>query len=59
MNFDSNSVTLKIWDRETAHHTLEAAIAHVSNSANAPRDRVKVIRTGPDIFTVGLHEELS
>jgi hypothetical protein len=59
MNFESNSVTLKIWDRDTLHHTLEAAISHISSSANAPRDRVKVIRTGPDVFTVGLHEELS
>ena len=59
MTFESNSVTLKIWDQETLHHTLDAAVAHVSRSTNAPKDRVKVIRTGPDIFTVGLGEEMS
>ncbi|WP_138417076.1 hypothetical protein [Sinomonas gamaensis] len=59
MTFESNSVTVKIWDRETAHHTLEAAVAHISRSANAPRDRVKVIRTGPNIFTVGIGEEMA
>jgi hypothetical protein len=44
----------KIWDHSTIDHTLEAAIAHVSTSANAPRDQVRVTRSGPSVFTVSL-----
>ncbi len=54
MNFESHSMTLKIWDHSTMDHTLEAAIAHVSTKANAPRDRVRVTRSGPNVFTVSL-----
>ncbi|NKX50892.1 hypothetical protein HER39_09995 [Arthrobacter deserti] len=59
MNFESHSMTLKIWDRSTVDHTLEAAIAHISTSANAPRDRVRVTRSGPNVFTVSLAGEMS
>ncbi|WP_165788218.1 hypothetical protein [Arthrobacter glacialis] len=54
MNFESNSLTLKIWDRSTIEHTLETAISHVSTKANAPRDLVKVTRSGPNLFTVSV-----
>lgn len=54
MNFELNTLTLKIWDQSTIDHTLEAAIAHVSSKANAPRDRVKVTRSGPNVFTVNV-----
>jgi hypothetical protein len=47
-------MTLKIWDRSTMDHTLEAAITHVSTRANAPKDQVKVTRSGPNVFTVSL-----
>ncbi|WP_197061873.1 hypothetical protein [Sinomonas humi] len=57
MSFDSHSVTLKIWDPSTLDHTLDAAITHVSTKASAPRDRVKVVRSGPDTFTVHLSED--
>ncbi|WP_181036185.1 MULTISPECIES: hypothetical protein [unclassified Arthrobacter] len=56
MNFESNSLTLKIWDRSTMDLTLETAIAHVSTKANAPRDLVRVIRSGPNQFTVSVTE---
>ena len=59
MSFESHTLTLKIWDPTTVDHTLDAAVAHVSAKINAPRDRVKVIRSGPDTFTVGLFEEMS
>lgn len=52
MNFESNSLTLKIWDSSTIDHTLETAIAHVSIKSNTPRDRVTVTRSGPNLFTV-------
>ena len=54
MNFESHSLTLKIWDHSTIDHTLETAIAHVSTKSNAPRDRVKVTRSGPNLFTVSV-----
>lgn len=52
MNFESNSLTLKIWDRSTIDHTLETAIAHVSIKSNTPSDLVKVTRSGPNLFTI-------
>ena len=58
MTFESHSVTLKIWDPATVDHTLDEAISHVSAKANAPKDRIKVIRSGPDVFTVSLAEDV-
>ena len=58
MSFESHSVTLKIWDRATIDHTLDEAISHVSAKAGAPKDRIKVTRSGPDVFTVALSEEV-
>ncbi|WP_175637362.1 hypothetical protein [Sinomonas mesophila] len=58
MTFESHSVTLKIWDPATIDHTLDEAISHVSAKANAPKDRIKVTRSGPDVFTVSLAEDI-
>ncbi|MEN2745102.1 hypothetical protein [Sinomonas halotolerans] len=60
MTFDSHphAVTLKIWDRATLDHTLDEAIAHVSSKANAPREHVRVTRSGPDTFTVSPAEDI-
>ncbi|ALE05697.1 hypothetical protein AL755_09760 [Arthrobacter sp. ERGS1:01] len=52
MNFESHTMTLKIWDHSTIDHTLEAAIAHVSSKANAPKDLVRITRSGPNLYTV-------
>ncbi|NKX56609.1 hypothetical protein [Arthrobacter mobilis] len=54
MSFESHSMTLKIWDHSTIDHTLDAAITHVSSQANAPKDRVRVTRSGPNVFTVSV-----
>lgn len=54
MNFESTMMTLKIWDHSTMDHTLEAAITHVSAKANAPKEHVRVTRSGPNVFTVGV-----
>jgi len=59
MSFEPHSMTLKIWDHATIDHTLEEAITHVSTRANAPKDRVKVTRSGPNVFTVSLAGEPS
>ena len=56
MSFEANSVTLKIWDHSTIDHTLEAVISHVSSESNASRDRVRVTRSGPNVFTVSVSE---
>ena len=58
MTSESHSVTLKIWDRATIDHTLDEAISHISAKANAPKDRVRVTRSGPDVFTVSLAEDV-
>ncbi|MGA7205638.1 MAG: hypothetical protein WBX27_13510 [Specibacter sp.] len=52
MNFESHTMTLKIWDHSMIDHTLEAAIAHVSAKANSPQDLVRVTRSGPNLYTV-------
>ena len=59
MSFESHSMTLKIWDHSTIDHTLDAAISHVSSQANAPKDRVRVTRSGPNVFTVSVAGGLS
>lgn len=57
MNFDQHSVTLKIWDPSTLDHTLDAAVAHVSSKTSVPKEHVKIVRSGPDTFTVGILED--
>ncbi|WP_427017071.1 hypothetical protein ACQCSX_20665 [Pseudarthrobacter sp. P1] len=59
MSFESHSMTLKIWDHATIDHTLETAISHVSARANAPKDRVRVTRSGPNLFTVSVADGMS
>lgn len=54
MNFESHSMTLKIWDHSTIDHTLDEAISHVSTRANAAADRIRVTRSGPNLFTVSV-----
>jgi|GEM_PF-5164746 len=57
MSFESHSMTIKIWDHSTLEPTLESAISHISATANAPREHVRVTRSGPNLFTVGLGED--
>ncbi|NVM94632.1 hypothetical protein [Arthrobacter wenxiniae] len=57
MSFESHSMTLKIWDHSTIEPTLDSAITHISSRANAPRERVRVTRSGPNLFTVSTSEE--
>ncbi|MCA4133350.1 hypothetical protein [Arthrobacter sp. M4] len=59
MIFESHSMTLKIWDRSTMNHTLDAAIHDISTKANAPKDQVKVTRSGPNVFTLSLAGEFA
>ncbi|MCU6480097.1 hypothetical protein QO003_003731 [Arthrobacter silviterrae] len=57
MSFESHSMTLKIWDHSTMEPTLESAITHISARANAPKEHVRVVRSGPNMFTVSVGEE--
>ncbi len=59
MSFESNSMTLKIWDHATIEPTLEAAITHVSSKANASKDRIRVTRSGPNLFTVSVADGMT
>jgi len=58
MNFESHSMTLKVWDRSTTNEELEAAVASVALSANVSRDKVRVTRSGPKVFTVGVASDI-
>ena len=59
MNFESHSMTLKLWDRSTTIEALDAAVAQVALKANVSKDQVRVIRSGPQVFTVGLASDSS
>jgi hypothetical protein len=59
MNFESHSVTLKIWDRSTTNESLDAAVAEVALRANVSKDLVRVTRSGPKVFTIGVASDLS
>ncbi|WP_026554562.1 hypothetical protein [Arthrobacter sp. 35W] len=57
MNFESHSMTLKIWDHSTIDHTLETAITQVASRTNAAKEHVRVTRSGPNVFTVSVADE--
>ena len=58
MTYDANhSVTLKIWDRSTLHHTLDSAISDLSARHNTTACRVAVTCSGPNTFTLSLRGE--
>ena len=59
MNFESHTMTLKLWDRSTTIEALDAAVAQVALKANVSKDQVRVIRSGPQVFTVGLANKAS
>ncbi len=55
MTFDTaDSVTLKIWDRATMHHTLDALVHDLSVRHNAPKGSISVNCSGPNTFTLRL-----
>ncbi|ADX74505.1 hypothetical protein D7Z96_17220 [Pseudarthrobacter phenanthrenivorans] len=58
MTFDAkDSVTLKIWDRSTLHHTLDSAVQDLSARHNTTTCRVAVTCSGPNTFTLSLRGE--
>ncbi|GAP56954.1 hypothetical protein [Arthrobacter sp. 92] len=58
MTFDTDhSVTLKIWDRSTMDHTLEAAAQALSARAKTPKSAIAVTCSGPNTFTLSLKRD--
>jgi hypothetical protein len=56
MTFETaDSVTLKIWDRSTVHHTLEALVHDLSVRHNTSTGSIAVTCSGPNTFTVSLN----
>lgn len=55
MTFETaDSVTLKIWDRSTTHHTLDALVHDFSVRHNTSKASIAVTCSGPNTFTVSL-----
>jgi spore coat protein U-like protein len=56
MTFETaDSVTLKIWDRSTVHHTLDALVHDLSVRHNTSKGSIAVTCSGPNTFTVSLN----
>jgi spore coat protein U-like protein len=56
MTFETaDSVTLKIWDRSTVHHTLDALVHDLSVRHNTSQGNIAVTCSGPNTFTVSLN----
>ncbi|MEV7637025.1 hypothetical protein AB0N71_12715 [Pseudarthrobacter enclensis] len=57
MTFDAtSSVTLKIWDRATLHHTLDAAVSDLSARHNTTTCQIDVTCSGPNTFTLSVRD---
>lgn len=55
MTFETaDSVTLKIWDRSTTHHTLDALVHDFSVRHNTSKASIAVTCSGPNTFTLSL-----
>ncbi|MBT8160735.1 MULTISPECIES: hypothetical protein [Arthrobacter] len=55
MTFETaDSVTLKIWDRANAHHTLDALVHDFSLRHNTSKASIDVTYAGPNTYTVSL-----
>ncbi|MEO5778515.1 MULTISPECIES: hypothetical protein [Arthrobacter] len=56
MTFDTaDSVTLKIWDRATMHHTLDTLVHDLSVRHNTSKSSISVNCSGPNTFTLSLN----
>ena len=49
------SVTHKIWDRSSAHHTLDALVEDFSARHNTAKGNIAVTYSGPNTFTLSLN----
>ena len=55
MTFENtDSITLKIWDRSAIEHTLESIVHDLSVKANTTKCRIAVHCSGPNTFTVSV-----
>lgn len=55
MTFEAaESVTHKIWDRSSAHHTLDALVEDFSTRHNTAKGNIAVTYSGPNTFTLSV-----
>lgn len=55
MTFNTaDSVTLKIWDRATVHHTLDALVQDLAARHNTSKSSISVNCSGPNTFSLSL-----
>lgn len=55
MTFDAaESVTHKIWDRSSVHHTLDALVEDLSVRHNTAKANIAVSYSGPNTFTLSV-----
>ncbi|WP_426938887.1 hypothetical protein ACQCSV_17575 [Pseudarthrobacter sp. S3] len=58
MTFENtDSITLKIWDRSAIEHTLESIVHDLSVKANTTKCRIAVHCSGPNTFTVSVRNQ--
>lgn len=55
MTFETaESVTLKIWDRNAVHHTLDSVVNELSARHSICTSKIAVTASGPSTFTVSV-----
>ena len=55
MTFETaESVTLKIWDRNAVHHTLDSIVNELSARHSTCTSKIAVTCSGPNTFTVAV-----
>lgn len=54
MTFETEAVTLKIWDRSTMNHTIESLVSELSARHNTSKGNIAVTCSGPNTFTFSL-----
>ena len=56
MTFETaESVTLKIWDRSSINHTLDALVDDLSTRHNTAKHNIAVTGSAPNTFTLSLN----
>lgn len=55
MTFETEAVTLKIWDRSTMNHTIESLISELSDRHNTSKGNIAVTCSGPNTYTFSLN----
>ncbi|MEE2522064.1 hypothetical protein V1639_08090 [Pseudarthrobacter sp. J75] len=54
MTFETEAVTLKIWDRSTMNHTIDSLVSELSDRHNTSKGNIAVTCSGPNTYTFSL-----